>query len=93
MAKRDSLGEVVGVEKSLFFLLIEKVGGRALKTHGRIIQLGQFSLARQQTVSGPKISETHLGAAQTALHLSFTNKYSRDLIVLRPEKLVAEHEV
>lgn len=93
MAKRDSLGEVVGVEKSLFFLQIKRVGGRALKAHGRIIQLGQFSLARQQTVPGPKISKTHLSAAQIAPRLSFTNKYSRDLIVLRPEKLVAEHEV
>lgn len=50
----DILGEVIGVEKSLFLLLIERVGGRALKAHGRIVQLGQFSLARQQTVSGPQ---------------------------------------
>jgi hypothetical protein len=32
-------------------LMIVRVGGRTLKTHGRIIQFGQFSLARQQTVS------------------------------------------
>lgn len=56
MGSRNSLGEVVGVEKSLFLLLVESVGGRALKTHGRIIQLGQFSLARQQTVSGRKLA-------------------------------------
>lgn len=60
------LGEVIGVEKSLFFLLIERVGGRALKAHGRIVQLGQFSLARQQTVSGRQISETHHFQARTA---------------------------
>lgn len=60
------LGEVIGVEKGLFFLLIERIGGRTLKAHGRKVQLGQFSLARQQTVSGPKISKTHLPQAQTA---------------------------
>lgn len=53
----DLLGEVVGVEEGLLFLLVERVGGRGLKTHGRIIQLGQFSLARQQTVSGPKLAK------------------------------------
>ena len=45
--------EVIGVEERLCFLRVEGVGGRSLKTHGRIIQLGQFSLARQHTVSRP----------------------------------------
>lgn len=67
------LGEVIGVEEGLFFLLIARVGGRALKSHGRIVQLGQFSLARQQTFSGAQISETHLPQAQTAQKHDFAN--------------------
>lgn len=67
------LGEVVRVEKSLFFLLVEGVAGRALKTHGRIIQLGQFSLARQQTISGPESAILGLLRALTSHRLEFLN--------------------
>lgn len=71
--RRDLLGEVVGVEKGLFFLLVERVGGRALKTHGRIIQLGQFSLARQQTVSGLILAKTPSSADPTGRFQEFSN--------------------
>lgn len=67
----DLLGEVVSLKEGLLFLGIERVGGRALKAHGRIIQLGQFSLARQQTFPGPKSApNTSFSAERNAVFKS-----------------------
>lgn len=71
--RSNLLGEVVGVEEGLFFLLVERVRGRALKTHGRIIQLGQFSLARQQTVSAPILAKTPSSAGPKGRYQEFSN--------------------
>jgi hypothetical protein len=49
----DLLGKIVGVEKGLFFLVVETVWesgvGRARVAYGREVELAQFALPRQQT--------------------------------------------
>lgn len=73
MRRMDLLGEVVGVEKRLFFLMIERIGGRTFKTHGRIIQFGQFSLARQQTASGRILVPKRVHKVRTQAKANFQN--------------------
>lgn len=98
MDRWDILGEIVGVEEGLFFLLVVTVRrsafGRARVADGRIIELAQFSLSRQQTTSKihdkQEISISRCDRSNESLEKNF---YLRDLIVLRPEQLVAEHRV
>jgi hypothetical protein len=52
--ERVTFGEIIGVEKLKFLLLVERIRGRALgrawKPYGRKVELTQFSLSRLQTL-------------------------------------------
>lgn len=51
MQRSDIPREIIGVEESLFFLMIWPIGRARSNAHGRIVELAQFALPRQQTTS------------------------------------------